>query len=267
MTASNGTSGESESEEVERTQGGGFGENLRTILYAILIALVIRTVAYSPRSIPSESMLPTLLVGDYLFVSKFAYGYSRYSLPFGPPIFSGRILEGPVKRGDVVVFKLPRDNETDYIKRVIGLPGDSIQMKNGVLYLNGRAVPREAAGSFEISKGSMSFSVPQFRETLPNGVTYITLDALRNGPADNTQVFNVPEGHIFAMGDNRDNSLDSRAPFTIGVGYIPIENVIGRAEVLFYSTNGTASWWEFWQWPAAVRYDRIFDSVRASTNR
>lgn len=252
---------ESGEEEIERVRGGGFGENVRTILYAILIALVIRTVAYSPRSIPSESMLPTLLIGDYLFVSKFAYGYSRYSVPFGPPIFNGRIFESPVERGDVIVFKLPRDNETDYIKRVIGLPGDRIQMINGVLYINDQAIPRIDAGSFEISKGGMSFRVPQYKETLPNGVSYMTLDAIRNGPSDNTRVFTVPEGHLFAMGDNRDNSLDSRAPFTIGVGNIPIENVIGRAEVLFYSTDGSASWWQFWRWPGAIRYDRIFTSV------
>lgn len=253
--------GDLENGSQEEARGGGFGENLRTILYAILIALVIRTVAYSPRSIPSASMLPTLLVGDYLFVSKFSYGYSRYSLPFGPPIFSGRIFERPIKRGDVVVFKLPRDNETDYIKRVIGLPGDRIQMKNGRLYLNGSLVQRERAGTFELANGHSNFQEPQYKETLPNGVSYLTLDTMTNGPADNTQVFHVPDGHIFAMGDNRDNSLDSRAPFTIGVGYVPIENVIGRAEVLFYSTDGSASWWEFWAWPSSIRYDRIFSSV------
>ncbi len=235
-------------------------ETVKTFVYAILIALVIRTFAFEPFNIPSESMLPTLLVGDYLFVSKYSYGYSRHSLPFSPPLFSGRILSGQPERGDIAVFKLPRDNSTDYIKRIIGLPGDRIQVRDGVLYLNGGAVKRERVEDFESRDGlGIVHRLRQYRETLPSGVSYLTLDLQPNGAHDNTKVYTVPPGHYFAMGDNRDNSLDSRVES--GVGFVPAENLVGRAEILFFSTNGSARMWEFWKWPTATRFSRFFDPV------
>ncbi len=244
----------------KKQEKSGIAETVRTLLFAVLIAIVIRTVAFEPFNIPSESMLPTLLVGDYLFVSKYSYGYSRYSLPFGVGFFSGRILEGEPERGDVVVFKLPRDNSTDFIKRVVGLPGDRVQLRDGVLYINDEEVRRERVEDFitEDRRGNAR-AVTQYIETMPNGVRYRTLDLRPSSAADNTRVFTVQAGHYFMMGDNRDNSLDSR--FASGVGQVPAENLVGRAEVLFYSTNGKARWWEVWRWPSATRFSRLFDSV------
>lgn len=232
-------------------------ETLRTLFYAILIALVVRTLFFEPFNIPSGSMKPTLLVGDYLFTSKYAYGYSQHSLPFSPPLFGGRILEDLPERGDVVVFKLPSDGRTDYIKRVIGLPGDRIQMRDGVLYINGEAVEKERVGSF-VDEGEGDREFDRYVETLPNGRRYEVLDMTANGPYDSTRVFEVPEDHLFVMGDNRDNSMDSRTRF---VGFVPVENLVGRAEVIFFSTDGTAALWELWRWPFAVRYGRLFDSI------
>jgi len=238
----------------------GLWEFARTIVYAILIAVVIRTVAFEPFNIPSGSMIPTLLVGDYLFVSKYAYGYSRYSLPFGLPLIPGRILFTPPKRGDVIVFKLPRDNSTDYIKRLIGLPGDRIQVRGGVLYINDEPVKRERVEDFiETDYYGNTRRIVQYRETLPNGRSYRVLDRVINGHFDNTGVYVVPKGHYFMMGDNRDNSLDSRAPN--GVGFVPVENLVGRAEVIFFSTNGDARFWEVWKWPQALRFGRFFTSL------
>jgi signal peptidase I len=225
-----------------------------------LIAVVIRTLAYEPFNIPSGSMLPTLLIGDYVFVAKFPYGYSKHSMPWSPPLFDGRIWESPVERGDVVVFKLPTDNSTDYIKRIVGLPGDRIQMIHGVLHINGAAVKRERVDDFLYTDiiGRLA-RIPQYRETLPNGVSYMTLDIEREGSADNTAIYTVPEGHYFAMGDNRDDSTDSR--FLNHVGFVPAENVVGRAEFLFFSVDGSASWWQIWKWPTAIRYSRLLNSV------
>ena len=205
-------------------------------------------------------MLPTLLVGDYLFVSKYSYGYSRHSLPLSPPIMEGRIFGAEPERGDVAVFKLPRDNKTDYIKRLVGLPGDRLQMREGVLYINDVAVRRERVGDF-VYRDSMgnAYRIPQYRETLPNGVSYDTLDLIKNGSHDNTKVYTVPPGHYFAMGDNRDNSLDSRVES--GVGLVPAENLVGRAEILFFSTDGGARLWEVWKWPMATRFSRLFQFV------
>jgi signal peptidase I len=235
-------------------------DNAKTIGIALLIALVIRSFLFQPFNIPSGSMMGTLLVGDYLFVSKFTYGYSRYALPFGIIPFNGRIMGRLPERGDVVVFKLPSDNRTDYIKRVIGLPGDRIQVRGGVLYINDAEVPRERVEDFEylLPDGRIVF-VPQYRETLPNGVQYLTLDSIPNGPEDNTGVYVVPEGHLFMMGDNRDNSADSREPGA--VGFVPAENVVGRAEIKFYSTDGSAAFWEFWRWPSATRWGRILQGI------
>lgn len=240
-----------------RKTSGGIGETIRTVAYAVLIAVVIRTLAYEPFNIPSGSMIPTLLVGDYLFVSKFSYGYSRYSLPFSPPLFEGRILEGVPERGDVAVFKLPSDNSTDYIKRIIGLPGDRIQVIEGILQINGEAVKRRQIEDYVSGSG---FAIPQYIETLPNGVEHRILEQQGDqGGLDNTDVYVVPAGHYFAMGDNRDNSKDSRV--LNEVGYIPAENLVGRAEFLFFSTDGTAGWLEPWKWFGAIRYDRLFNAV------
>ncbi len=239
-------------------KSGGIRETLKTLVYAVVIALVVRTLLFEPFNIPSGSMKPTLLVGDYLFVSKFAYGYSRYSVPLGLPLFSGRIFERLPERGDVVVFKLPSDNKTDYIKRVVGLPGDRIQVLNGVLQINGTPVQLERVGDFDEDFDGRTVAVPMLQEQLPEGRRHLILDLTPNGSLDNTGIYLVPPGHVFAMGDNRDNSLDSRVE---NVGYIPVENLIGRAEVLFFSVNSQASFWQPWTWPWGIRYGRLFNLI------
>jgi signal peptidase I len=237
-------------------KGSGAGETLKIVVQALILALIVRTLLFQPFNIPSGSMKSTLLVGDYLFVSKYAYGYSRFSLPFSPDLFSGRIWSAPPDRGDIVVFKLPRDDSTDYIKRVVGLPGDRIQVRGGVLYINDKEVPRERVDTFVDADG---VSYERYRETLPEGVSYLVLDRDPNGIEDNTGVFEVPPDHYFMMGDNRDNSMDSRVPPTRdGVGYVPFENLVGRAEVIFFSVDEGASVWQVWNWPWTVRWDRIF---------
>ncbi|MBI1775480.1 MAG: signal peptidase I [Proteobacteria bacterium] len=240
-------------------KSAGLWDTIRTVLYALLIALGIRTSAYEPFNIPSGSMIPTLLIGDYLFVSKFSYGYSRYSLPFGLPLVPGRILFHEPQRGDVAVFKLPRDNSTDYIKRIIGLPGDRIQMIKGVLNINGEPVKRERIEDFVEGDGRAAIRYTQYIETLPNGRRHRIIELSDDAPLDNTQVYVVPAGHYFAMGDNRDNSLDSRV--LNGVGYVPAVNLVGRAEFLFYSTSGEARFWEIWKWPLATRFSRMFHGI------
>ncbi len=240
-----------------------FGEMVRTVVYAGAIAIGIRTFAFEPFNIPSESMLPTLLVGDYLFVSKFSYGYSRYSLPFGLPLFPGRILGGQPERGDVAVFKLPRDSSQDYIKRIVGLPGDRVQVKDGVLYINDQPVERKRVEDFaQVDRYGMRRRYRQYIETLPNGRNYRTLDMQPGTDGDDTAQFVVPDGHYFAMGDNRDNSLDSRvSPRIGGVGFIPEINLVGRAEFLFFSTDGSARLWQIWQWIPAARFSRFFQAI------
>jgi signal peptidase I len=240
---------------VVRSRSKDFWYTVRALIYAVAILLAIRTFLYEPFNIPSGSMKPTLLVGDYLFVSKMAYGYSKYSLPFSLPLFEGRINEHMPNRGDVVVFKLPSDNRTDFIRRIIGLPGDKIQVKDDILYINGDPVKRVRLEDFhDDDDGSSSGPVPHYRETLPNGRSYTVLDITTHGSLDNTRVYEVPAGHVFAMGDNRDNSLDSRID---AVGFIPIENLIGRAEIVFFSTNRSARLWEIWNWPDAIRVRRL----------
>jgi signal peptidase I len=241
----------------------GLGETVRVVIHALLIALVIRTFLFQPFNIPSGSMKATLLVGDYLFVSKFSYGYSHYSIPLSPPLFSGRIFGSEPARGDIVVFRLPKDDSTDYIKRVIGLPGDRIQMKEGLLYINDVPVKRERLSDFigEDPCGSDATArVKRWKETLPNDVSYESLDCVDNGFYDNTNVYTVPPDHFFMMGDNRDNSTDSRV--LSAVGYVPFENIVGRAQMIFFSIAEGEHAWMFWRWPTAVRWNRLFTIVR-----
>ncbi len=240
---------------------GGLLDTVKTVVYAVLIAVVVRTFAYEPFNIPSGSMIPTLLVGDYLFVSKLSYGYSRYSLPFGLPLLSGRLFGSAPERGDVAVFKLPADNKTDYIKRIIGLPGDRIQMRAGILHINGTPVKRRrVADLVQRDEYGNAAALARYVETLPNGRTHFIIEKSDSDQLDNTPTYVVPKGHYFAMGDNRDSSLDSRV--LNHVGYIPAENLVGRAEVLFFSTNGGARFWEIWKWPTATRFSRIFQSIK-----
>ncbi len=241
-----------------KSSTGPLAENLKTIGYALLIALFIRIFLFQPFNIPSGSMKPTLLVGDYLFVSKYEYGLSRHSFPFSPSIFNGRLFGSEPKRGDIAVFKLPSDGRTDYIKRVIGLPGDRIQVTSGILHINNVPVKREQVEDYiETNEFGRDRRIRQFKETLPNGVSFLTLDLYSNGRGDNTNVFIVPEGHFFMMGDNRDNSTDSR----FDVGYVPFENYVGQAKFMFFSTDGSSRLWQIWNWPSSTRWSRIFTAI------
>ena len=232
-------------------------DTIKTVVYAVLIALVVRTVGFEPFNIPSGSMIPTLLVGDYLFVSKYSYGYSRYSLPFGLPLIPGRVLFTEPERGDVAVFKLPTDNKTDYIKRIVGLPGDKIQLRKGIVHVNGVGVGRRRIDDFITDNGSgVMRRIPRFIETLPGGREHAILEVSDRGPSDNTRVYTVPDSHFFAMGDNRDNSRDSRFP---NVGFVPKENLVGRAEFLFFSIDGPV--WKVWNWLASIRFKRLFSGI------
>jgi signal peptidase I len=235
-------------------------EMFKTALIAIVLALLIRSFLFEPFNIPSGSMKPTLLVGDYLFVNKMDYGYSRYSFPLGLMPIEGRIGGAEPQRGDVIVFKKPTDVSVNYIKRLIGLPGDRIQVKRGVLHINGEAVPREFIDRRVVEDDSgQEIEVSEYLETLPGGAQHAIYEDNDQGPLDNTDVYNVPEGHYFMMGDNRDHSEDSRV--IREVGFVPHENLVGRADFLFFSTNGNARLFEVWKWPWSIRYSRLFNSI------
>ena len=252
--------------DVPEQKQGGWRETIKIITEALIIAVVIRTLLFQPFNIPSSSMEPNLLVGDYLFISKYSYGYSKHSIPFSPPVFSGRIWASEPKRGDVVVFKKPKDISLDYIKRVIGLPGDRIKVTGGIVHINGKPVTRKLIEARkesewdEYNRRWISFpDVVYYRETNPEGVSYIVREALGDrGDYDNTREYVVPAGYYFMMGDNRDRSEDSRSN---DVGFVPFENLEGRAEILFFSTKPDFSIWKFWNWPWTVRWERIFKSI------
>ncbi len=246
---------------VAKTKPSGLIDNIKTIVYAILIAVVIRTVAFEPFNIPSGSMIPTFLVGDYLFVSKYSYGYSRFSMPLSPDVFDGRIFGRVPTRGDVVVFKFPHDTSIDYIKRVIGLPGDKIQVKAGQLYINGTLAPRKLVGEYVENDEGRRTIATQYIETLPNGLEHPILKEQDVGYMNNTPEFQVPADHVFVMGDNRDNSSDSRVMDSSGVGYVPLENLVGRAEFIFFSVDGRAPIWQVWEWPFEIRWSRLLHGI------
>jgi signal peptidase I len=237
-------------------------ELARTAFIAIVLAMIVRTFALEPFNIPSGSMLPTLQIGDYLFVSKPAYGYSRYSFPFGLAPIEGRVWtrgQAP-KRGDIIVFKLPTNTSVDFIKRIIGLPGDTIQVTNGRLYINHKMVERKEVGLEQVEESGRRMTVHRYLETLPNGLVHNIYEIGDDQPLDNTPEFVVPEGHYFMMGDNRDNSQDSRVQDV--VGYVPLENIVGKAEMIFFSTNGYAMLPEVWKWPWSIRYNRVLEKIR-----
>ena len=237
-----------------------FIDNIKTLFYALIIAVIIRSLFLQPFYIPSSSMEPNLLIGDRLFVTKYSYGYSKHSFPFSPPIFDGRIFEKKPLRGDVVVFKTPADNRTDYIKRIIGLPGDKIRFIDSNLYLNNSEILKSKTSSTEsVYCGSNKIDIFTFEEKLPNGKKYNAV-YLKNFPYQNSDAFEVPENHYFFLGDNRDCSKDSR--FLSSVGYVHKDNLVGKAQFIFFSSDRSiGSIFYFWKWNKSIRMDRFFKRI------
>ena len=235
-------------------------DNLKTLLYAFVIAIIIRSLFIQPFYIPSSSMEPTLLVGDRLFVTKYSYGYSNHSFPFSPPILKSRIMFTGPERGDVVVFKTPADNRTDYIKRLIGLPGDRIQFINSNLYIdNSEILKSRISKNDKIYCGNMTIDVFTFEEKLPNGKSYTSVYS-KDFPYQNSDIFIVPENHYFFLGDNRDCSKDSR--FLSSVGYVHKDNLVGKAQFIFFSSDKSiGSFFAFWKWHNSIRFDRFFKKI------
>jgi signal peptidase I len=235
-------------------------DNLKTLLFALVIAIIIRSLFIQPFYIPSSSMEPTLLVGDRLFVTKYSYGYSNHSFPFSPPIFKNRIMFTVPERGDVVVFKTPADNRTDYIKRLIGLPGDKIQFIDSNLYVdNSEILKSRISKNDKIYCGNMTIDVFTFEEKLPNGKSYTSVYS-KDFPYQNSDIFIVPENHYFFLGDNRDCSKDSR--FLSSVGYVHKDNLVGKAQFIFFSSDKSiGSFFAFWKWHKSIRFDRFFKKI------
>lgn len=266
------------SEPTESRRGG----ILRFLLVLALLAWCVRSFLFAPFSIPSGSMLPALFIGDYIVVHKWPYGVSRYSFPFDFPPISGRTFAQLPERGDVVVFRHP-DDDYDLVKRVIGLPGDTVELRSGELFLNGQPLPREPRGGFGVSvspnspcrvvppatplmitlRGETRCMYPIYAEALPGGRSHLVIDQVANPRADDFPATKVPPGHLFLMGDNRDDSLDSRYSLAEGgIGFVPMENLVGRASFIFWSTDGSASYWKPWTWFSALRGDRVGQTVR-----
>ena len=237
-----------------------FSENIKTLFYALVLAIIIRSLLIQPFYIPSSSMEPTLLVGDRLFVTKYSYGYSKHSFPFSPPILNKRIFFNSPKRGDVVVFKTPADNRTDYIKRLIGLPGDRVQFIDSRLYLNDSEILKsKIKNKTKINCGNRIIDVYEFEENLPNGKKFHTV-YLKNYTYQNSDVFEVPDDHYFFLGDNRDCSKDSR--FLSSVGYVHKDNLVGKAQFIFFSSDKSiGSFFAFWKWHKSVRFNRFFKKI------
>lgn len=249
-----------ENKKIDEKKEDGFGETFKTVCYAIVIAGLIRTFWFEPFKIPSGSMYPTLEVGDFLFISKYTYGYSRHSFPFSFPKFKGRIWQDLPERGDVVVFKFPMDGKTDFIKRIIGLPGDTVQVVDGQLYINGKLMQREKIGRYVISEYTpFPQEFTEYTETLPEGQKHRILEFSDDiETVDNTPEFKVPANHYFMMGDNRDNSNDSRKD----IGFVPLDNIEGKARFLFYSHDDTARWYNPISWITSIRWKRLFNKIK-----
>lgn len=257
-------SAQSGSKSIFLSEGESWFDFAKSVLLIVLLITLFHSLAFKTFKIPSESMLRNLMVGDFLVVSKYSYGYSRHSLPFSLPLFSGRIFASDVDRGDVVVFRLPRDPDVYYIKRIVGVPGDEIQMKRGRLYLNGIKVPTQKLDNYvRINTNGREETFERYAETMPNGRTYEILDRgyTQRRMAEDTDVFTVPDDHYFAMGDHRDNSQDSRWPSTTGVGFVPAENIIGEARWVLLSFDNKAGSFEFWNWFPKERMERFFSAI------